>query len=278
MESDVSGLEEEEDKIEDIRDERTNIFADYVSAYIRRRTLYSSIIGRFTGDDNGILSDVKFEPKIEISDDLINNFSNLIDMRSNDPDDIREEVQKLQAIVEDEQPDNIQSTVTEYLEGMEEFRGDILSSTEPINFDGTLYDNYLSLSEDIFYQETPMEQLSRGQKGTVLLKIYLAEGDQPLIIDTPEDNLDNRFVYEELIDAIRKAKQNRQIFIATHDANLVVNTDSEQVVISSFDQGTIEYEAGPLENSDIRSEAKDILEGGDEAFRRREEKYELRPS
>jgi energy-coupling factor transporter ATP-binding protein EcfA2 len=153
-----------------------------------------------------------------------------------------------------------------------------LSDVEPIEFDGILYDTYLSLSEDLFYQGTPMGQLSRGQKGTVLLKIYLAEGDNPLIIDTPEDNLDNRFVYQELIDAIRKAKLKRQIFIATHDANLVVNTDSEQVVISSFDQGTIEYEAGALEDPDIRSEAKDILEGGDEAFRRREEKYELRPS
>jgi energy-coupling factor transporter ATP-binding protein EcfA2 len=122
-----------------------------------------------------------------------------------------------------------------------------------------------------------MSQLSRGQKGTVLLKIYLAEGENPLIIDSPEENLDNRFVYEELIGAIRKAKSNRQIFIATHDANLVVNTDSEQVIISSFEEGQIEFDAGALENSDIRSDAKAILEGGDEAFRRREEKYELSP-
>lgn len=278
LESDVEGLEDELAQIDDIRSERKEVFGEYVSTSLRRRMLYSDIINQFTGDDDGILSDVEFEPKIEISDDLIDRFTDLLDMRRNNKEDIRAEVQKLRAIVKDEQPDNIPSAVSEYLEAMEEFREDVVSGTEPINFDGTLYDTYLSLSEDIFYQETHMEQLSRGQKGTVLLKIYLAEGDQPLIIDTPEDNLDNRFVYEELIDAIRKAKQNRQIFIATHDANLVVNTDSEQVVISSFDEGTIQYEAGALEDSNIRSEAKDILEGGDEAFRRREEKYELRPS
>jgi ABC-type cobalamin/Fe3+-siderophores transport system ATPase subunit/predicted nucleic acid-binding Zn-ribbon protein len=277
LEATVEELEEKLDQVSEARSERTEAFTQYVSAYLRRRMLYKEIIGQFTGDDNGILADVEFEPKIKISDDLVGDLSSLIDMRSNDVNDIRQRVQNLRDIIRDDQPDNVESAVKEYLNAMEEFREETKSSVEPIKFDGTLYDSYLSISEDIFYQGTPMDQLSRGQKGTVLLKIYLAEGDNPLIIDTPEDNLDNRFVYEELIDAIRKAKLNRQIFIATHDANLVVNTDSEQVIISSFDQGEIEYETGPLENPDIRSEAKDILEGGDEAFRRREEKYELRP-
>ncbi|RDZ39512.1 hypothetical protein C5C07_19550 [Haloferax sp. Atlit-4N] len=278
LEAAIEDLKSEIERVTEAHSKRTDVFAEYVSAYLRRRMLYRDIIGQFTGDDNGILGDVEFEPKIDIADDLVDDFSDLIDMRSNNSEDIKSEVQKLRAIIRGEQPDNLQSAVSEYLEAMEEFRQHTLSDVEPIKFDGTLYDTYLSLSEDIFYQGTPMNQLSRGQKGTVLLKIYLAEGENPLIIDTPEDNLDNRFVYQELIDAIRKAKLNRQIFIATHDANLVVNTDSEQVIISSFDQGTIEYVAGPLEDTDIRSEAKDILEGGDEAFRRREEKYELRPS
>ncbi|KAA9396358.1 hypothetical protein Har1130_18940 [Haloarcula sp. CBA1130] len=278
LEGAVKDSEKELERVTELRNERTEVFAEYVSAYLRRRTLYRDIIAQFTGDDGGILGDVEFEPKIEIADDLVDDFSDLIDMRSNNSEDIKSEVRKLRAIIQGNQPDNLQSAVSEYLEAMEAFRQHTLSDIEPIKFDGTLYDTYLSLSEEVFYQGTPMGQLSRGQKGTVLLKIYLAEGDNPLIIDTPEDNLDNRFVYEELIDAIRKAKLNRQIFIATHDANLVVNTDSEQVIISSFDEGTIEYEAGSLEDPDIRSEAKDILEGGDEAFRRREEKYELRPN
>lgn len=278
LEEDIGDLEEELEQVAETRNKRRETFAEYVSAHLRRRALYKDIIDKFRSDDDGILGDVEFEPQIKIDDGLIDDFSDLIDMRSNNRDDIKVEVQKLSDIIRGDRPEDLQSVVNEYLEGMEKFRQDALSGIEPIKFDGTLYNTYLSLTEDIFYQETPMDQLSRGQKGTVLLKIYLAEGENPLIIDTPEDNLDNRFVYQELIDAIRKAKLNRQIFIATHDANLVVNTDSEQVVISSFEQGTIEYEAGPLENPDIRSEAKDILEGGDEAFRRREEKYELRPS
>lgn len=278
LENSISDLEEELNKVENIRDKRSKKFTEYVSAHLRRRALYGKVIDRFTENDSGILSDVSFEPKIEVSDSLADDFADLIDMRKRNKEDIVAEVQRLRNIVQNDEPDDVQSAVDEYLQGMEEFRQDTLSEVEGIKFDGTLYDSCLSLSEDVLYQDTPMEQLSRGQKGTVLLKIYLSEGDNPLIIDTPEDNLDNRFVYDELIDAIREAKSNRQIFIATHDANLVVNTDSDQVIISSFDEGKIKYKAGALEDSDIRSDAKKILEGGDEAFRRREEKYELQPT
>ena len=118
-----------------------------------------------------------------------------------------------------------------------------------------------------------MEKLSIGQKGTVLLKLMLAEGDYPLLIDQPEENLDNNFIYNDLVKAIRDAKNNRQIIIATHNANLVVNTDAEQIIVANYIDNKIFYKSGSLENLTIKNEITSLLEGGEEAFKKREEKY-----
>jgi predicted ATPase len=120
-----------------------------------------------------------------------------------------------------------------------------------------------------------LQRLSMGQKGTVLLKLMLAEGEHPLIVDQPEESLDNRFIYDELVGAFRDAKSKRQVLIATSNANLVVNTDAEQVVVARFQDGEISYRSGALEDLSIREDVTAILEGGEEAFRRREEKYGL---
>ncbi len=130
--------------------------------------------------------------------------------------------------------------------------------------------------------------LSPGEKGIVLLLLYLeAEEDdnRPLIIDQPDDNLDNLSVYPNLIEYFRARKKTRQIIIITHNPNLVVTTDSEQVIVASFD-GTrtprIEYRSGALEDNcpagpvlGIRQEVCRILEGGIEAFQLREARYDL---
>ena len=130
--------------------------------------------------------------------------------------------------------------------------------------------------------------LSPGQKGIVLLLVYL-EVDQddrrPLIIDQPEDNLDNLSIYSNLVQYFRNRKRTRQIIIITHNPNLVVNTDSEQVIEADFDGSRnprIVYTSGSLENTStnpaapgIRERVCQILEGGTEAFQKREEKYSL---
>ncbi|MED4765872.1 hypothetical protein P9503_21615 [Brevibacillus laterosporus] len=103
--------------------------------------------------------------------------------------------------------------------------------------------------------------------------IYLADGDYPIILDQPEDNLDNRFISNELITAFRKAKEKRQIIIATHNANLVVNADAEQIVVADFINNSIVYTSGSIENNHLRKEVAGLLEGGEEAFKQRENKY-----
>jgi predicted ATPase len=109
------------------------------------------------------------------------------------------------------------------------------------------------------------------------LKLFLSTGNNcPIIIDQPEDHLDNDFIYSDLVATIRGAKEKRQVIIVTHDANLVVNGDSEQVIVAKYQNGQIDHQInGSLENPDIRLRVAKILEGGDEAFKKREQKYQF---
>jgi len=118
------------------------------------------------------------------------------------------------------------------------------------------------------------EVLSIGQRGTLLLKVFLATATakQVFIIDQPEDNLDNNFIMHELVPLIRKAKVSRQIIMSTHNANLVVNADAEQIIVARLDNEG-DYISGSIENQTINQSIKEILEGGEEAFRNRENKY-----
>ncbi|MGD0028292.1 MAG: TrlF family AAA-like ATPase [Candidatus Bathyarchaeia archaeon] len=131
----------------------------------------------------------------------------------------------------------------------------------------------INTSFNITFDEKPLEKLSMGQRAIVLLQIILAYDDKPLLIDQPEEALDNVYIYDQLVSAFRNAKKKRQIIIATHNANLVVNTDSEQIIIANYKNDEISYSVGTIENPPTQELIKKILEGGKEAFERREEKY-----
>jgi energy-coupling factor transporter ATP-binding protein EcfA2 len=111
-----------------------------------------------------------------------------------------------------------------------------------------------------------------------LLLLYLAvdaQDDRPLIIDQPEENLDPQSIYDELVVEFRQAKKRRQVIIVTHNANLVVNTDADQVIVArsgGHHPGQLpkmSYESGGLEDPSIRKAVCSILEGGEHAFRER---------
>ena len=97
----------------------------------------------------------------------------------------------------------------------------------------------------------------------------------PLIIDQPEENLDPQSVFTELVKLFQTASDRRQIIMITHNANLVVNTDVDQVIVANCDMleeaklPRLSYKAGGLENPDIRDAVCEVLEGGAEAFRQR---------
>ena len=157
--------------------------------------------------------------------------------------------------------------------------------------------NYIDF--DIIKSGDSLQNMSEGKKGIVVLQLYLSlsKSDCPILIDQPEDNLDNRTVYVELNDYIKQCKQRRQIIMVSHNANLVVNTDAENVIVANQagedgkdnKEFKFEYINGALENSFYDSKQKgilyqkgikehvcEILEGGIDAFKKREEKYNLK--
>lgn len=138
--------------------------------------------------------------------------------------------------------------------------------------------DHITIRYEINYDGVDIRKLSPGTRGIVLLLLYLALDDydeRPLIIDQPEENLDPKSVNDELVPLFIKAKSKRQVIIVTHNANLVVNTDADQIIIA--DAGPhqagglppITYQGGGLENKVIREEVCKILEGGEPAFRAR---------
>jgi predicted ATPase len=123
-----------------------------------------------------------------------------------------------------------------------------------------------------------LHELSPGERGALLLVFYLLvdKDDVPLVIDQPEENLDNQTVYELLVPCMKAAKQRRQIFIVTHNPNLAVVCDAEQVICADLDkknQYRMRYLPGAIENPAINKAIVDILEGTMPAFDNRDSKY-----
>ncbi|SPU55271.1 Predicted ATPase [Brevundimonas vesicularis] len=138
--------------------------------------------------------------------------------------------------------------------------------------------DHIEIHYGIEYDGVDIRKLSPGTRGIVLLLLYLAldDGDgRPLIIDQPEENLDPKSVFEELVGLFIEAKSNRQVIMVTHNANLVINTDADQIIIAEsgpHPHGAlppITYQSGGLENAEIRKAVCDILEGGEGAFQER---------
>lgn len=116
--------------------------------------------------------------------------------------------------------------------------------------------------------------LSEGQRNTAVLKLLLAQGDGPIVIDQPEDELDSNFIYYELVPLLRKIKNRRQLILATHNANLPVNADTDLVYALDVKKGRGErLAAGGLDQTDTADAVLNIMEGSAEAFKRRLDKY-----
>lgn len=115
---------------------------------------------------------------------------------------------------------------------------------------------------------------SAGQKTTAILTFILSFGDVPLILDQPEDDLDNRLVYDLIVDKIRHIKETRQVIIVTHNANIPVNGDAEYVVSLSSDTHNLKIQAeGTVESDMVKNEICEVMEGGVEAFKTRAKRY-----
>ena len=187
--------------------------------------------------------------------------------------------------------------------------GFTLFEGENISIEGQLRENYsledfynwlfdptnFEIVSSLQFDDTDLYALSPGQKGIILLMLFLEidKGDyRPLIIDQPEENLDNLSVYKDLIGYFRERKQYRQIIMVTHNPNLVVNTDAEQIIVANYNgkrtprlaysSGSLEDQAKQIPNMSIEQledgiieQVCNILEGGEPAFEKRKKKYRI---
>ena len=144
--------------------------------------------------------------------------------------------------------------------------------------------SHISLEYGIKYDGIEIQKLSPGTRGIVLVLLYLAlddADDRPLIIDQPEENLDPKSIFDELVPLFQEAKKKRQVIMVTHNANLVVNTDADQIIVADVGAQSvgglppITYKSGGLDEAEIREIVCDTLEGGEEAFRERAKRLRI---
>ena len=116
----------------------------------------------------------------------------------------------------------------------------------------------------------PIQEGSPGQKTAALLAFLLSYGEEPLILDQPEDDLDNHLIYDLIVTQLREVKRRRQIIVVTHNANIVVNGDAELVVALAARGGQTQKEcAGSLQEKKVRDTICSVMEGGRKAFEQR---------
>lgn len=140
-----------------------------------------------------------------------------------------------------------------------------------LRYEGRLSIYYLR--DDGGYDD--ISTLSPGTQTNILLEyIVHQETKKPLLIDQPEDNVDNQTIYSDIKRWFMKMKHMRQVIVVTHDANIVINADADNVIIASQDKdGSFTYKYGALEYDDMLEDASLILDGGKEAVKRRLLKY-----
>ena len=138
--------------------------------------------------------------------------------------------------------------------------------------------DYLKPRYSLRMENKELSELSPGERGTLLLVFYLLvdKDDIPLVIDQPEENLDNQTVYELLVPCIKEAKERRQIIMITHNPNLAVVCDAEQIICADLDKQDdyrMKYISGSIESQSINKAVVNILEGTMPAFDNRDSKY-----
>lgn len=176
----------------------------------------------------------------------------------------------------------------------------IKSNFTKVNALQRLFDDWYNIHYEVKSGNDVIDQMSPGKKALVLLELLISlETDKcPILIDQPEDDLDNRSIYNELVEYLKKTKHTRQVILVTHNANVVLGADAEEVIIANQEgvdtannKTTFEYRSGAIENCDpilgedgkvlngvlyatgIQTQICDILEGGKLAFDLRKQKY-----
>ena len=288
-----------------IRKERTEIYRSLFENMEREREVLEKLYisgGSNSDEDYSYETDQSFAFTIEREVNL-NNWldrgSALFDQRRNIPFGTMKGFEKrvrdvLAPVWKDGDPKQITEAMDKFVEeGFQQFSFSLQkclrSGVTAQDVYKWLYEvDHIRLKYGLKYDNVELRNLSPGTKGIVLLLLYLSvdkSDTRPLIVDQPDENLDNESIYK-FLKHFRKSKSYRQIILITHNPNLVVNTDSEQVVVANCEVQAdgfphISYNSGALENNTtekggIKQQVCRILEGGFEAFQKRQKRYTIR--
>ncbi len=319
LNTDIKNIEDAEKKLPQLLENRENLFLNYFELIFeekeRLKEIYSPLenILKSSGEENEKLFDFTVKFNFDVNS-MTDEGHELIDLRAegmfrqSKPEILKEKLEELKFSLDldnkkmsEADKESIRRFLKE-VEGLFTKDGKNLSSqlkekryTEQDFYNWLYSTRYYNISYSIKFNGIELNNLSPGLKGVALLILFLEldkEDKRPILIDQPEENLDNRSVYHTLVRYFREAKKRRQVIIVTHNPNLVVNTDSEQIIIADFDRSLerqnsrIFYVSGSLENTfkddsaeivlekqGIREHVCLILEGGKDAFEKREKKY-----
>jgi predicted ATPase len=129
---------------------------------------------------------------------------------------------------------------------------------------------------EILYNDKLLINHSLGQRASALIVFILTQKNNDIIIiDQPEDDLDNQTIYKEVIKELIKLKNTTQFIFATHNANIPILGDSEQIIVCNYEENKINIQIGSIDNHDIQDNIINIMEGGEEAFDKRRDIYNL---
>lgn len=274
--------------IDGIKKDCNNLFLEIITLHCSVKKKIEEVKNKLNISYDGLLISVNIKHRSDVFKDFLEDRLNL---RGNERQDY------FATLVRNYDSDN-QTYAKDFLKKLLHEELQLKNGYDALNVATEFFTkNWYCLGYDIFYQGDLFRQMSEGKQAFVILKLLLdfSEKTCPILIDQPEDSLDNRAIYNELVAYIKKKKKERQIILVTHNSNVVVSADAENVIVAnqegldSPNKGgfRFQYINGALENSSprqiddkfvlysqgIREHVCDILEGGRLAFEKREQKY-----
>lgn len=270
------------------RNSRNNKVRELFALKQRVVEIYRQIYAPVEEEIKTLLGDIEdsieFSAELQLSqNELGSNILNLINQKYAGVFKGKAEAHStMESMIRKTEFDNIEGIIGFIQEVMVAVDEDIDNSSKKIADKMELYRllynlEYVGTSYKLKMGGRSLEELSPGERGIVLLVFYLAlsQNNTPIIIDQPEDNLDNQSVYNKLVPCICAAKKKRQVIIVTHNPNIAIACDAEQIIYCSMDKAlpAINYCAGSIENPTIRGRVVDVLEGTMPAFALRQKKY-----
>lgn len=280
--SEIEGLE---DEIEELKLQNINIFKEYIDERKKITNLRNEFIQNSLQEKN-----IKLNIDVKLFRDnkyYIKEFRNIIQKQDNFKEDIDsietylfgsgyivDKIKSLHNIIsqirknEDVETIKLKPSFKNIIKNLNEEQ---LTSLELLIPEDTTEVKYKPSNSNSWVS---LKTASAGQRTSSILSYILSSGTGPLILDQPEDDLDNKLIYDLIVDGMVKSKETRQIITVSHNANIPVNGDSEYVISLDYKEKGIEIHSnGPVEDCSVKKDIFDIMEGGEKAFEVRSKRY-----